>query len=303
MTASDASGGARRIWPDMAPVARKLVRSQRSFLADSGRFVAIPGRRGKPGGVGAILRTTCSVRRSEPGNGATGADRLDREPEVRGGRGRVRRLLVVDRALPRDEHAALAQQRRGVLAEDGQRRERAGAHDVAAPEPVGPLLGAAPDDLDVGEAHRVAAARRNSHLRPTDSTRITRARGRTAASTRPGRPGARAEVGDHLRATELRDLEPGERVGDVHVAARLVDRAPRSAPRAPASRSSSTASGSAASHVDAVPAEQRCDLGAAVQIPPWPTVSRETSTRAAFHVKRSVGRGAEQRRRTRHRFT
>src|SRR5215210_973118 len=66
--ASGGGGGSGRGRPFLAV----LVRFQRKVLADSGRLVAIPGRRGYFGGVGATLRTTCSVRWVEPGNGTTG---------------------------------------------------------------------------------------------------------------------------------------------------------------------------------------------------------------------------------------
>src|SRR3954463_3815621 len=48
------------------PATGVLMRFQRRVFADSGRFVAMPARRGNPGGVGATLRTTCRVLRSEP---------------------------------------------------------------------------------------------------------------------------------------------------------------------------------------------------------------------------------------------
>src|SRR5215207_4079074 len=66
--ASDDRGGSGR-WSAFLAI---LVRFQRKVLADSGRLVAIPGRRGYFAGVGATFRTTCSVRRAEPGNGTTG---------------------------------------------------------------------------------------------------------------------------------------------------------------------------------------------------------------------------------------
>src|SRR5687768_8162026 len=71
MTRADASGGSGGSPLEQA-IETKLVRSQRRFPAERGRFVAMPGRRGYSGGVGLTLRNTCSVRRSEPGNGTTG---------------------------------------------------------------------------------------------------------------------------------------------------------------------------------------------------------------------------------------
>src|SRR5215204_625314 len=65
--ASGDRGGSGR-WSAFLAV---LVRFQRRVLVDSGRLVAIPGRRGYFAGVGATFRTTCSVRRAESGNGTT----------------------------------------------------------------------------------------------------------------------------------------------------------------------------------------------------------------------------------------
>ena len=96
------------------------------FGADqpSGRLRAIPGRRGKPAGRGRHLADHVQVAVAGALEGLHRAHRLDLQPERRRRRGAAALLAGVQRALPGDEHAALAQQRRRVLDEQ---RERARA--------------------------------------------------------------------------------------------------------------------------------------------------------------------------------
>ena len=146
--ASGADGGSRLL--DAVS-----TRFQRRFFTDSGRFVAIPGRRGKLGGVGAILRATQSVRRSDPANGRTARRRLLLEAEQRRGRGAVGALRPPSTA---PFHATTTPPSRSSGAaysySDRQRGQRPCGDDVARARAVAPLLRAHTDDLDVREPHR-----------------------------------------------------------------------------------------------------------------------------------------------------
>src|ERR1044072_6556633 len=60
--------------------------------APSGRFTAIPGRRGNRAGVGAILRNTWSVRRSAAGYGDTARTSPTSKPNSRAATAPAREL-------------------------------------------------------------------------------------------------------------------------------------------------------------------------------------------------------------------
>ncbi len=216
-----------------------LVRSQRTFFADSGRFVAIPSRRGNRAAWARSCAARAAFAAPSRGNGTTARTGSAVRPEVaRGGSG-VGGLGIVDRPLPRHEHAALAQQRRRVLAQHGQRGQRAGGDDVAAAEPVGPVLRPGAHHLDVREAHGVGgvAAGTRTCARPTRRAPRVR-RGATAASTRPGRPAPAPRSAISAGGAELGDLE-ARRASPRRARRRPVaGRAPRSAPTGAASRSS-----------------------------------------------------------------
>ena len=208
-----------------------LVRSQRTFFADSGRFVAIPGRRGNPGGVGADLAQHVQRPPLRAGERDDGADGLRREAEpARRGSGvrrppRLRPRPSTRRA--RRRRAAAAPRTRTAPASAASARAR---HDVAAPDPVGPLLGARAHDLDVREAHRRRRVRAGSRTCARPTRRGPRARrAATAASTRPGRPAPAPRSAICRRGTTAGTSRPGERVGDVHVDAlrRVVHRGRR----------------------------------------------------------------------------
>ena len=234
MTAPDASG-ARGGSGRSGRCARCWCALSADFWRTAGVSWPFPARRGKPGGVGATLRSTCSVRRSEPANGDDGPDRLRREPELpRRPRRRPRPRLVAPRpSTPRARRPRAAAARRTRTAPAATRaRARRRRRSARARRPT-PRRAPTRPRRSRGPSPR-PRDRRNSHLRPAASTRTTRASGSTAASTRPGSPAPAPRSAISRRVAELGDLEAGERVGDVHVDARARDRARRSAP--PASR-------------------------------------------------------------------
>ena len=122
-----------------------------------------------------------------------------------------------DLRLPGDEHAAGRKQRRRVLAENAQRRERSSRDEVVAREPIGPLLGSRIDDVGVFDAgvgahpfeelalSRHALDQRDAGLWQGDGEREAR------------EAGAGAEVGGDARAGDLWERERAQRVRDVNV--------------------------------------------------------------------------------------
>ena len=198
----------------------------------------MPGRRGKPAGVGAILRSTCKRAALGAAERRDGPNRLLAHAELcRGGRG-VRRLFGRDRALPGDQHALVAQQRRGVLDQHGQRRERARADHVASTQAVLPLLRARPHDLGVVQVH---LARGGAQERALAADRLDEddvGRRQRRGEHQPGQPRPGAEVGDE--AAPLGAPGPRVRRGSPRCARapRPAGRGPRSArPRCPEARS------------------------------------------------------------------
>ena len=128
------------------------------------------------------------------GVGPDGED-LDRVHRQRlGGAVELRLLVGVAAALPGDEDAAGAEERGGELGEGAEAADGAGGDGVVglAALAAGPVLGAGVDHPGVGDPAGAAARSMNSHLRPIDSTRSTRAsgstpRGRGRGSRRPRR--------------------------------------------------------------------------------------------------------------------
>ena len=95
-------------------------------------------------------------------------------------------------ALPGDERAADPQERRGVLAEDGQRGQRARRHEVVTAGSGRPVLGPGADDMGIGHTG-VRAETFEERAFPRDALderpwrRGERRRGRSRESQRPPR--------------------------------------------------------------------------------------------------------------------
>ena len=154
----------------------------------SGRFLAIPGRRGKPGGVGATLGMTMTprverrLRRRRPSP--------PRAPRLRGPPSARRRARL--RPLPNERQAPLGGHRR--------RRERPRDGDAVPVDAL--LLGAAADNPDIREAaamrSRKAALRRirleQRHLAVGQRGREGNARGAAAGSHVDDRPVETSDV-------------------------------------------------------------------------------------------------------------
>ncbi len=146
-------------------------------------------------------------------------DLLGSQAEL-GGRSPPRPFLVpVPGTLPADQHALARQQRRRVLAQNGERRDGSRGDDfIGRPTaPACPVLGSRWDGSSVrgfrrgGQAldHRTSAAH---GLEQVDLCVRERDRQRKA-----GEPGARADVDDRRRFPDERQLERGQAVGDVEV--------------------------------------------------------------------------------------
>ena len=221
------------------------MRSRAHDGADSGRFVAMPGRRGNRGGVGAILRNTCNVWSRAPGNGVTACGGADSRPSCSAAARPSAASSADDGALPRDEAPAVGQQRCGVLAQHRERGDRAGRHEVVPPESVRPALGAVVDHRDVGEPdllgspQEIAAMTRGGLDEEDLRVRAGRPRARTPATRRRRRcprcagrlvpPATRAPRGSPPRGRRRRCAGLGgrSRPWDQSPAGRVDDRAPR----------------------------------------------------------------------------
>ena len=201
-------------YADPAPTQPVSARARETPHDPSGRFFAIPGRRGSRSGVAPRLRDEVQMAVAAAGVGADVAD-LERLHRQLAGRALELGLLAgVAAALPRDERAAVAQQRRREL---GQRRQAA---DGARGDGVvglaalagGQRLGALGEHARVGDArgvggaaHEVALAR--DRLDQVDA-RVREGGGEDEA----GEAGAGADVGDAPSARELGELEAREAV-------------------------------------------------------------------------------------------
>ena len=132
-----------------------------------------PVRRGKPGGVGPVLRIA-----SRPCGDSSS---VAAEP-LRDARDALRLGRLAD---PEDDEAALADEREAPLGRGRRVGERLRDRDAERLRLL--LLGAAPDDLEVRELGR-PASRGTPHLRRSASSRVTLASGSDAASGIPGVP-------------------------------------------------------------------------------------------------------------------
>ena len=179
--------------------ARRATSTRRAQA--SGRFFAIPGRRGKPGGVGPVLRST----RKPGGDSSSSAGELlgdTRDGVQRPPIGPTQRTTAPPSATSGRHHSAAT----------GGRRERLRHRDAV---PVGRLLlGAAPDDAQVRQLARPALAGTRPCAAPP---RAASPRGR-AARPRAGCPGVpppepTSTIGPSKPAHEL---DARERVVEQH---------------------------------------------------------------------------------------
>ena len=155
-----------------------------------------PAAAGNPAGVGATFRITCRWRCRAPSNGHHRAHGVDPHPERGRRRGAGGLLVGVARALPGDQDAALAQQRRRVLLEERERAEGASGDHVVAPGAASrrggqrsPLLDPRPSRNGRSRSPPRGSADRSRRTcgRPTPRGRPG-PRGSAAASTSPGKP-------------------------------------------------------------------------------------------------------------------
>ena len=138
-----------------------------------GRFFAIPARRGKPGGVGPIFRSTSETRHRPPPAAPPSAGR--RRPPAR-----VRGL-----AYPEDRSTALAR-RAGGRAPRRRAAWRAPSRARRRSRSVG-CSSARPQTTSTFGSSR-AIARRKSHLRRSASSSVNERSGSATASGIPGEP-------------------------------------------------------------------------------------------------------------------
>ena len=206
LDASDVGGGAR---PGRARQ-RSSPCGQRAFCCDS-RPAREIRRRGRDLPID-VQRPPLGARK-----GRHGLHPVRLESQSRRGREPVRGLLIADEALPRDQRTAIREQGSGVLAQHRERRQCPRADHLVRPVSVAPLLGPCVDHLDVGEPELRRRGSDEATLAPGAlEQRQPRSRKRER-QRQPGQPGARPEVGDPSSVANLREPQPRERVGKVHV--------------------------------------------------------------------------------------
>ncbi len=140
-------------------------------------------------------------------------------------------LAGIAAALPGDQAAALAQERRGQLREGGQPRDRPGGDHVVrlAPGAGGVLLRAGVDHAHVLDPGALAGGAHELALAAHGLDQVDAGGREGNGEDETGEPRARADVGDRASRLERRDLQAGERVGDVRTPGllRVADRAER----------------------------------------------------------------------------
>ncbi len=156
-----------------SPTARSGSTPSDTVSLASGRFFATPGRRGKPGGVGPVLRRT----RKPVG----AASRLGGQLRGHGGHGPG----VGARADPEDDRAALGDERQAPLRSDRRRRERL---REAPPCNVCITWLSARPQITLRFGSSAVQPSRNSALRRSASSSVTSRSGSDAASGIPGVP-------------------------------------------------------------------------------------------------------------------
>ena len=171
----------------------------------SGRFFATPARRGKPGGVGPVLRIDEQARRARA--------RARRRARSRHGR-----------------HARRARRTRPTQSTTAPPSRTSGRHHSAAvggcasafatatPKRLGRLLlGPAPHDGEVRDL-RPPSVSRKAHLRRSASSSVTGAVGERGGQRDPGRAPTRADVDDRRRPSAATSSDCPQRVVEQHAA-------------------------------------------------------------------------------------
>ena len=169
----------------------------------SGRLRAIPARRGNPAGRRRDLLEHVQVPVRRPLERLHPQHLGRREAELLRRRGAARLLVLVPGALPRHQHAALAQERAGVLGDHRQRRQGARRDRVVGLAPLtrGPVLGPLGDRAGVLDRRpRSRAGRSPRTCGSVDSIRSTRASGQRNRQRQAREARAGAQVGDPRRA-------------------------------------------------------------------------------------------------------
>ena len=142
-----------------------------------------------------------------PREGLDGPDLARLEPELAAARApsassrRVAQPLYATSVPPCDE------QRRGVLGQDVERRDRADGDDVDSAHPVAPLLGPRADDLDVAQPDLLDRALEERALAPEALDERDLRAGERGREDEAGEAGAGAEVGDPAGGAHDVELE------------------------------------------------------------------------------------------------
>ena len=124
-------------------------------------------------------------------------------------------------ALPGDQHAAFREERRGELRDGRQAADGPRGYRIVSLAPTRRGAASAHASARVQTTRALAipadsiALRMNSHLRPIDSIRSTRASGQGNREHQSGEAGPGPDVRDPLRPAQRLDLEPAEGVGDM----------------------------------------------------------------------------------------
>ena len=162
----------------------------------SGRFVAMPGRRGKRSAWERSCGTRAACGHARPRTGRRRPAPAPRGPRISAAAAPAADSAVTDRALPAHHVPALDEQRRRVLEDHRERRKRPRGHEIVRQQPFRPGFGASGHDPHV---------RQPGHLdRPLEVARVAalavdeRDRGlgqrRGQCESRPAR--SRSQIGD-----------------------------------------------------------------------------------------------------------
>lgn len=145
------------------------------------------------------------------------------EAESLGGVGSRELLRRIARALPRNQSATEPEQRRGVLDQHGQCRERPGGDDVVSPLPLveGPLLGSGWNRSGIGEAGTGGEASDDLALAPSRLDEVDLRVGKGNGERQAGEPSSGPQVGDASGGEDGRHMEPAEAVRQMLVERRL----------------------------------------------------------------------------------
>ena len=195
--------------PSKLAIAADAGRGQWAFCGHS-RPARIPRRRGRD-----LSKDVQSAALQSPGYGSTARTSSRSSPSTSAACSPSASSCASTAPFHATSDPALAQQRRRVLAQHRQRAERPRGHHVE--RRLVQFLRPRARDAHVLHAQFLRrCAPSHAHFFPTLSTSTTSASGRAIARTRPGQARAGAEVGDPPRFAHRGDIEPDERVGDVH---------------------------------------------------------------------------------------